>query len=480
MLSVGCVLRGIYRIDGYLSSGGFGNTYVATNMEFDEVVAIKEFFMKGVSQRDANNTTVSVSNSDNKTLFEEQKNKFKKEARRLHKLKNSHIVAVHDLFDENGTAYYVMDYIDGESLSERLKRLGRPLAEKEVMDYLPQILDALDCVHREGLWHLDLKPANVMVDRNRNVHLIDFGASKQRSASGGASSSTAVSYTSGFAPREQMEQNLSKFGPWTDLYALGATLYKLLTNNHPSLPSDIDDDLSADKHVALPFPENVSESIRNLVLRLMTTNRMHRPQSVEEVWRMIGGDEKPLRKEETVDDRTEESDKNVIGKGKNQDKQSSKASEETIRETGKPDETGKHDVKKANGTRNASETKIIGESEGQSGTGQEGGKMGTDRTVSGEAVVESGDNSVKDGTCDTIVNNRSGLGILIILAIIAVVFIAFFIMNSNNKEPDPYEYAEVDSAWIADTAACADEEVEAAADAAAELVEAELAEEAVD
>ena len=193
MLSIGSILRGIYRIDRYLSSGGFGNTYVATNVEFDEVVAIKEFFIKGVTERDANNTTVSVSNSENKNLFEEQLQKFKKEARRLRKLKNPHIVSVHDLFEENGTAYYVMDYIDGENLSVRLKRLQQPLSEKEVMGYLPQILEALKCVHEEQLYHLDLKPANIMVDRQGNVTLIDFGASKQRSSVGGATTSTAVS-----------------------------------------------------------------------------------------------------------------------------------------------------------------------------------------------------------------------------------------------------------------------------------------------
>ena len=308
MLSVGSILHGVYRIDSYLSSGGFGNTYVATNVEFDEVVAIKEFFMKGVTQRDANNTTVSVSNSENKNLFEEQLQKFKKEARRLRKLKSPHIVSVHDLFEENGTAYYVMDYIDGENLSVRLKRLQKPLSEVEVMGYLPQILDALDCVHQEGIWHLDLKPANIMVDRKGNVSLIDFGASKQRSNKGGATTSTAVSFTNGFAPREQMEQNLEKFGPWTDLYALGATLYNLLANQRPPMPSDIDDDRSADKHLALPLPAGISEDTRRLILRLMTTDRLDRPQSVSEVRALIssGSDVEtaesvaPIDAEETI------------------------------------------------------------------------------------------------------------------------------------------------------------------------------------
>ena len=279
MLSMGSILRGIYRIDSYLSSGGFGNTYIATNVEFDEVVAIKEFFMRGITQRDANNTTVSVSNIENKSLFYEQLQKFKKEARRLRKLKNEHIVSVHDLFEENGTAYYVMDYIDGENLAEKLKRQLMPLSETEVMGYLPQILDALSCVHNEGLWHLDLKPANIMVDRAGNITLIDFGASKQRSTMGGATTSTAVSYTNGFAPREQMEQNLEKFGPWTDFYALGATLYNLLTNKKPPLPSDIDDDRSTDKHLALPMPF-FSDEMKKLILWLMKTDRIERPQNI--------------------------------------------------------------------------------------------------------------------------------------------------------------------------------------------------------
>ena len=283
MLRVGTILRGIYRIDSYLSSGGFGNTYVATNVEFDERIAIKEFFMKGVTQREGDSISVSVSNRVNTNSFLEQREKFKKEARRLRKLKNEHIVAVHDLFEENGTAYYVMDYIAGESLAARLKRTGDPMTESEVNKILPQILDALKVIHDNGIWHLDLKPANIMMDKAGNIKLIDFGASKQLNAKkGGATTSTAISYTNGYAPREQMEQNYEKFGPWTDIYALGATIYNLLTNKRPPLPSDIDDDMSEDKHLALPMP-NVSEKMKQLVLSMMRTNRLQRPQSVNDI-----------------------------------------------------------------------------------------------------------------------------------------------------------------------------------------------------
>ena len=284
MLRKGTILRGIYRIDSYLSSGGFGNTYVATNIEFDEQVAIKEFFMKGITQRDGNQTTVSVSNSENKDSFLEQREKFKKEARRIRQLKNEHIVTVHDLFDENGTSYYVMDYVDGENLAERLKRTGRAMTESEVRLILPKILDALKAVHEAGIWHLDLKPANIMLGKDGLVKLIDFGASKQlNSQKGGATTGTAITYTNGYAPREQMEQNYDKFGPWTDIYALGATLYTLLTNKRPPLPSDIDEDISEDKHLALPFPESVSENMKSFVLKMLHTNRNLRPQSVDEL-----------------------------------------------------------------------------------------------------------------------------------------------------------------------------------------------------
>lgn len=313
MLKVGTILRGTYRIDSYLSSGGFGNTYVATNVEFDERVAIKEFFMKGVTQRDDNQTTVSVSNAENSNSFQEQKEKFKKEARRLRKLQNEHIVKVHDMFDENGTAYYVMDYVDGENLAERLKRTGKPMTEQEVLDILPQILDALKAVHNEGFCHLDIKPSNIMLEKGGKIKLIDFGASKQLGANGTLTTNapTAFAQTPGYAPREQMEQNLDKIGPWTDIYALGATFYTLLTNKRPPLPTDIDDDISEKKHEALPFLESVSESMQSLVLMMMKTNRIQRPQSIDaiifvaKVSRMTDFEEIKKTKVDSLDDDNE-------------------------------------------------------------------------------------------------------------------------------------------------------------------------------
>jgi len=270
---------GKYRIERVLGQGGFGITYLARNTVFDVDVAIKEFFMKDENDRDG--SSVTMPNTTKQELFYGQMEKFKKEAKRMFAIKNEHIIGVQDLFEENGTAYYVMDFVDGENLAEHLKRTGKPMSEQEVRDILSQILDALKSVHDAGIWHLDLKPANIIVDKDGNVKLIDFGASKQLNAQkGGATTSTAISYTNGYAPREQMEQNYDKFGPWTDIYALGATLYNLLTNKRPPLPTDIDDDMSEDKHLALPFPKGVSDGMKYSVLWMMKTNRLQRPQNI--------------------------------------------------------------------------------------------------------------------------------------------------------------------------------------------------------
>ena len=270
---------GKYRIERVLGQGGFGNTYVGYNTEFEETVAIKEFFMKGVTERDETTSVVSVSNADNVQQFEEQREKFKKEARRLRKLKNEHIVKVHDLFEENGTAYYVMDYIDGESLAEKIKKDGQPFTEAEVRSILSQILDALKEVHQNEIWHLDLKPGNVMIDKNGTAYLIDFGASKQLRANGSMTTSTALCYTPGYAPNEQIGQIYDRFGPWTDIYALGATIYNLLTNKKPPMAIDIEED----EDEAFEFPDSVSEEMRKLVVWMMQPKRKARPQNVDVV-----------------------------------------------------------------------------------------------------------------------------------------------------------------------------------------------------
>ena len=283
MLPLGTMLHGIYRVERYIASGGFGNTYEVTNVEFGEKRAMKEFFMKGINEREDDHTTVSVSNEQNSQQYIEQLEKFKKEARRLRRLDSQHIVKVHDLFEENGTCYYVMDYIDGESLSARFKRTGKPLEENEMQSIFTQMLDALEEVHHAQLWHLDIKPANIMLDSNGKVRLIDFGASKQLSSEAGATTSTALCYTPGYAPPEQVEQNMEKCGPWTDLYALGATMFFLLTGQRPPLASDINEDAQKAFSPLTPF----SQPMQSLVKWLMQPNRQDRPQSVQQIRQMM-------------------------------------------------------------------------------------------------------------------------------------------------------------------------------------------------
>ena len=302
---------GKYIIERVLGQGGFGNTYEGVNTTFEDRVCIKEFFMQGINDRDNATGSITVSLVRNKPQFEEQLEKFKKEALRIRKLDNPHIVKVHDLFEENGTAYYVMDYVDGENLAERLKRTGKPMTEQEVRAILPQILDALKTVHNTGIWHLDLKPANIMLTKEGQVKLIDFGASKQLNAQkGGATTSTAISYTNGYAPREQMEQNYDKFGPWTDIYALGATIYTLLTNMRPPLPTNIDDDMSEDKHLALPLSDDISSDIKDLVLAMLHTNKNQRPQNVEAIMAVLSNSNQ--KEKEVCDTLSEETIKEKI------------------------------------------------------------------------------------------------------------------------------------------------------------------------
>jgi len=272
---------GKYRIERVLGQGGFGITYLARNTIFDVNVAIKEFFMKDENDRDG--SMVTMPNTTKSELFAGQKEKFKKEAKRMFSIKNSHVIGVHDLFEENGTAYYVMDFIDGLSLAEKMEKTGSAIAEKEVREILRQILDALQEVHQKDIWHLDLKPSNIMLDKSGTAYLIDFGASKQIRANGSMTTSTALCYTPGYAPNEQIGQMYDRFGPWTDIYALGATIYNFLTNKKPPMAIDIEED----EEDAFEFPTNISEDMRKLVVWMMQPKRKARPQSVEEVIELI-------------------------------------------------------------------------------------------------------------------------------------------------------------------------------------------------
>ncbi len=303
MLAQGTLLRGgAYRIEKQLASGGFGNTYLVRNVAFDELYALKEFFMRGVNMRKGNDVTVSV--PDNHASYDSQKEKFRKEAIRLRNLSNRHIVKVHDLFEENGTVYYVMDYIDGESLAEQIKHSGKAISEEQAWHILPQVLDALKKVHSQNIWHLDIKPGNIMLDKKGDAFLIDFGASKQLNSSGSQTSS-ALCYTPGYAPVEQVEQAMDKFGPWTDFYALGATLYYIQTLNQP--PSST----ALTEGDAFNFPPSMSRQMRDIIVWMMQPTRKKRPQSVDDILRLFSFS--PMQPKPNVQNRDAEPQKPFVG-----------------------------------------------------------------------------------------------------------------------------------------------------------------------
>lgn len=282
-LRSGTILKGKYRIKSHLSSGGFGKTYLAVHGSRNTKVAIKEFFMNSANQREADGVTVSVDRTkENVDAFSSQLAKFKKEYERLKLINNVHVVKVHECFEENGTAYYVMDFVEGDDLMGRLKQRRTPYAEKTVLGYLKQILDGLAAIHSAGLLHLDIKPSNIMVDAHGYVKLIDLGASKDYMRGVGVTVLSGLARTDRYAPPEQIDGSYDKLGPWTDFYALGATIYYLLTCNEIPTWTELNEDKSIDKWNALPMP-GISEETKSLVVWLMNTDREKRPRSVSEI-----------------------------------------------------------------------------------------------------------------------------------------------------------------------------------------------------
>ena len=275
---------GKYKIVRFISSGGLGCTYEAEHILLKKRVAIKEFFVKDFCNRDETTSQISVGTTSKTALVSKLKSKFIAEAQSLCSLEHPNIVHVFDVFEENGTAYYVMDYIDGLSLNDMVKKDG-PMSEQKAVGYIMQVADALKYVHSQNRLHLDIKPGNIMVDENDKAVLIDFGASKQYDEEGGENTSTLLGKTPGYAPLEQMGNDVVKFLPSTDIYALGATLYKLLTGNTPPSAS-----LLASGETLDAMPSFISEGTRNAIIQSMQTNKMKRPQSIGEFEKLLSGD----------------------------------------------------------------------------------------------------------------------------------------------------------------------------------------------
>lgn len=265
-----------YCIRRFIGSGGFGCTYEAEHVMLEKRVAIKEFFVRDFCNRDEATAHVTVGTESKRALVDKLRRKFIDEAKNLCRLRHPGIVSVSDVFEENGTAYFVMDYIEGESLAELVQHEGA-LAEAYALDLIRRAADALQYVHAHNRLHLDLKPGNIMIDRSGEVVLIDFGASKQYDEQGGENTSTLLGKTPGYAPLEQMGNDVVQFLPATDIYALGATLYKLLTGQTP--PSAT---LLASGEELDALPSTISPTTQRAVEVAMCLNKRRRPQSVAE------------------------------------------------------------------------------------------------------------------------------------------------------------------------------------------------------
>ncbi|MBR6756945.1 MAG: protein kinase [Bacteroidaceae bacterium] len=286
-LAIGTRLQGdkyIYRIEKVLGQGSFGITYKASLSLTGELgsiptfttVAIKEFFIHQHNDRDGELVTLTES-----ALFVHYRRKFTHEAKALHKLDHPHIIKVLELFETNNTTYYAMEYCEGGSLDEYISSHQR-LSENITLKYFQQIADALSYMHSHHMLHLDLKPANVVLRNNDEAVLIDFGLSKQFDNNGiPESSSTIGGGTPGYAPIEQSTYQPSNnhFPVTMDIYALGATLMKMLTGVTPPQASEIfEDGFPTQSLEKLHISRNTIRCIR----KSMTTIYKERFQSVDE------------------------------------------------------------------------------------------------------------------------------------------------------------------------------------------------------
>ncbi|MCQ2288578.1 MAG: bifunctional serine/threonine-protein kinase/formylglycine-generating enzyme family protein [Muribaculaceae bacterium] len=233
-LKNGTLLQGgKYKILNSLGKGGFGITYLAENTTLNHKVAIKELFLDSFFNRDEATNYVNVPVAANLKTVEHAKKKFLSEAKTLFGLNHPGIVRVHDAFEENGTLYYVMDYIDGGSLDDMVKRRGA-IPEAEAVGYIMEVAGALSYIHSKKINHLDIKPSNLMKRReDGRTLIIDFGISKQYDIeSGNGFTTTNVCVSNGYSPNEQYRP-VKSFAPKIDVYSLAATLYKLLTGETP-------------------------------------------------------------------------------------------------------------------------------------------------------------------------------------------------------------------------------------------------------
>ncbi|NCC43727.1 MAG: serine/threonine protein kinase [Clostridia bacterium] len=247
-LPIQTILAGKYMVGKVLGEGGFGITYLAWDLNRHLSVAIKEYFPSSLVTRDTtanNHGTISVMSGDNQIYYQKGLDGFEQEARTLAKLHAlAGVVSVREFFRENNTAYLVMEYVKGISLKEYLKVNQSPMREDKILNIMGPLMEALETVHKEGIIHRDISPDNILIDGER-VTLIDFGAA--RMSLGEESKSLTVLLKHGYAPPEQY-QTKGRQGPWTDIYALCAMMYRMASG---LVPEEAIDRMTEDEVVPL-------------------------------------------------------------------------------------------------------------------------------------------------------------------------------------------------------------------------------------
>ncbi len=272
------MLRDQYLIGRALGHGGFGITYLAWDIGLETRLAIKEYMPNGVAGRASGETKVSAYSDQTRQEFEWGLDRFLDEARTLKKFSDHPgIVSVDTIFRENGTAYLVMEYLDGWTLEEFLRKRGGKIGFETALRILAPVLDALTAVHAEGILHRDISPDNIYLTRAGKVKLIDFGAA--RNALSQKSRNLSIILKEGYAPEEQYRASGIQ-GPWTDVYAVAATLYHALTGQvpQPSLDRMAEDRLAPPTRLGAEIAPNVEAAI----LRALAIRAQDRFQSAED------------------------------------------------------------------------------------------------------------------------------------------------------------------------------------------------------
>jgi serine/threonine protein kinase len=270
------LLQGQYRIGRVLGKpGGFGITYLALDTRLETCVAIKEYLPRNLAGRETGKITISAHSIDDQELFRYGLEQFLYEARTLAKFNHANLVRIRHVFEENATAYLVMDYYEGMTLAESLYRKGK-LPEQAALDILMPILDGLWEVHAKGLVHRDINPRNIYLTTQGRPILLDFGAARLAVAE--HSQSLTVILTPGYAPFEQYHSK-GELGPWTDIYACAALLYQMVTGRVP--PEALE--RASDETLALPqsLAPTLSSHLSEAIMRGMAMDFHKRPQTVE-------------------------------------------------------------------------------------------------------------------------------------------------------------------------------------------------------